>query len=117
MQFRISPARIDDFFAQATGRAELFWILLKAEAKNAGCAVTTERTGGLLNMLVPKMTNDKVDAVTAVRNAGRAYQMTDDMVLGTFADVLSVITYVRSRGSGATPKLPMISRTLSWQER
>ena len=95
MQFRISPARIDDFFAQATGRAELFWILLKAEAKNAGCAVTTERTGGLLNMLVPKMTNDKVDAVTAVRNAGRAYQMTDDMVLGTFADVLSVITYVR----------------------
>jgi hypothetical protein len=94
-QYRINPERIDEFFAQATGRAELFWILLKAEAKNAGCAVVAERAGGVLNMLVPKITNNKVDAATAVQNAGRACQMTDDMVLGTFGNILAVISYVR----------------------
>lgn len=94
-QFRINPARIDDFFEQARGRAELFWILLKAEAKNAGCTVIPKRAGELLNSLIPKITDKSVDAATIVQNAGRAYQMTDDRVLSIFADVLAVINYAK----------------------
>src|SRR4030042_1776128 len=44
-QYRISLERVDEFFAQAAGRAELFWILLKAEAKDAGCDIQTESAG------------------------------------------------------------------------
>jgi len=94
-QLYISPGRIDAFFEQAGGRAELFWILLKAEAKNAGCAVSPQHAGEILKALIPKITSDRIDAQTAVRNAGQANQMTDDMVLATFADILAVISYAR----------------------
>jgi len=91
----ISPQRIDNFFEQAGGRAELFWILLKAEAKNAGCAVSPQRAGEILNILIPKITGDRIDAKTLVRNAGQANQLTDDMVLGIFADIMAVASYAR----------------------
>lgn len=95
-QLRISPGRIDDFFEQSRARAELFWILLKAEAKNAGCAVPPQRAGEFLKALIPKITDNKIDAATAVRNAGQVNGMTDDMVLATFADILAVASYART---------------------
>lgn len=94
-QLLISSARIDDFFAQTRGRAELFWVLLKAEAEDAGCAVSPQRAGEILNVLIPRITNNRLDAQTAVRNAGQIGQMTDDMVLTTFAEVLAVVSYAR----------------------
>ena len=47
-RLNISPARIDEFFAQARGRSEIFWLLLKAEAKSFCCGVSIESTGRIL---------------------------------------------------------------------
>jgi len=95
-QLCISPQRIDDFFRQATGRPELFWIILKAEAKNAGCSVSPEHAGNILNILIPKITDNRIDAQTAVKNTAQANGMTDDTVLASFADILSIISYART---------------------
>ena len=94
-QLPISPSRIDDFFEQGRSRAELFWIILKEEAKNAGCAVSPQTAGEILNQLIPNITDNKIDAATAVRRAGQTSQMTDDKVLATFADILAVSGYAR----------------------
>ena len=94
-QLRISPSRIDDFFEQSRGRAELFWIMLKEEAKNAGCAVSPQNAGEILNRLIPNITENKIDAATAVQRAAQIGQMTDDRVLATFADILAVVSYAR----------------------
>ncbi|MBN1788752.1 MAG: hypothetical protein JW806_10230 [Sedimentisphaerales bacterium] len=96
MQFRIDPERIDDFFAQASGRAELFWILLKAETENVSYTMTVETAGKFLDMLLTKMTDGRVNAAAAVQNVGRSNQMTDDMVVQTFADLLSVLRYIKT---------------------
>ncbi len=94
-QLCISPQRIDDFFEQTGGRAELFWTLLKAEAKNAGCAISPQHAANILNILIPKITDNSIDSRTLVRNVGQANQMTDDMVLGIFADIMAVAGYAR----------------------
>jgi len=94
-QLKISSARIDDFFEQARGRAELFWILLKAEVQNAGCATSPKQAGEILKMLVEEMTKGQVDAATLVGNACQAHQMTENDCLQAFADVLAIVSYAR----------------------
>ena len=46
-RFNISPAEVDKFFAQGRGRSEIFWLLLKAEAKTFGCGVSKKWNGNL----------------------------------------------------------------------
>ncbi|MGB8227023.1 MAG: hypothetical protein WCE45_09220 [Sedimentisphaerales bacterium] len=95
-RLRVSSARINDLFEQTRGRAELFWILLKAEAKNAGFTVPPQRAGEILGELIPKITNNRIDAQTLVRNAGQVNGMTDDGVLSTFTNILAIISYARA---------------------
>ena len=71
-QLHINSVRIDNFFEQARARPQLFWILLRAEAKNAGCAVSPQRAGEILNILIPRLTENKIDAQTLVKSAGQA---------------------------------------------
>lgn len=94
-RLRISPQQIDNFFVRTGESPELFWILLKAEAKEAGFVSSEQRAGEFLNVLIPKITKDKIDAGTLVRNVGQANQMTDDMVLGIFGNLLAVSGYAR----------------------
>ncbi|MDD5133983.1 MAG: hypothetical protein PHP01_01060 [Phycisphaerae bacterium] len=92
-QLKISPSKIDDFFGQSRGRAELFWILLKEEAKKAGCTVSPKQAGDLLRRIIEKMTENKVDPAALVKNLCQARQVTEDNVLAAFADMLAVISY------------------------
>ena len=112
-QLRISPSRIDDFFEQSRGRAELFWIMLKEEAKNAGCAIPPQTAGEILNQLIPNITDNKINAATAVRRAGQANQMTDDKVLAIFADILTVASYARILTDVEDVTEAQIARTVS----
>ncbi len=97
-QFYIDLSKIDDFFSQARGRPELFWILLKAEARNAGCIVLPEQASGLLSKLISQVTNNQEDAAVVVKRVCLTNNMSDEQGLAAFADVLSVIVYARIVG-------------------
>ena len=112
-QLCISPSRIDDFFEQNRGRTELFWIMLKEEAKNAGCVIPPQTAGEILNQLIPNITNNKIDAATAVQRAAQANQMTDDKVLAVFADILTVASYARILTDIEDVTEAQIARTVS----
>lgn len=92
---RINPADIDEFFKQSRGRAELFFILLRSQAENAGCAVTPEMAGNTLKSVIPQMTNNQVDAAALVKNIAAATGMSDEQILKSFADVLTILAYSR----------------------
>jgi hypothetical protein len=94
-RYYISPSRIDDFFSQSHGRPELYWIGLKYEASQAGCAVPSSRAGEILNLLIPQVTNNQLDAATAVKRICSANGMTDEQGLAAFAEVLSIVVYSR----------------------
>lgn len=91
----ISPAKIDEFFRQSRGRAELFYILLKDEAAQAGCAVSQKYAGDALNIVIPQLTNNQIDAASLVKNISSSSGMSDEQIVGIFADILSVMTYSR----------------------
>ena len=112
-QLNISPSRIDDFFEQSHGRAELFWIMLKEEAKNTGCVIPPQIAGDILNQFIPSITNNKINAATAVRKAAQANQMTDDKVFATFADVLAVASYARILTDVEDVTEAQVARTIS----
>lgn len=92
-QLRISSATIDNFFSQAKGRPELFWILLKAEAKKAGCGASAQQAGDVIKAIIANVTQNKGDAATFVGNVAQANQMTEDEALETFANVLAIASY------------------------
>ncbi|MFA5292622.1 MAG: hypothetical protein WC496_06255 [Phycisphaerae bacterium] len=94
----ISPSRIDEFFAQSRGRAELFLIALGDEAASAGCVVPAKQAGEILNIIIPQVTNNQVDAATAVKRVCSANNMSDAQGLEAFADILSIMTYARIVG-------------------
>ncbi|MEN6384684.1 MAG: hypothetical protein ABFD79_05760 [Phycisphaerales bacterium] len=92
---RINPTTIDDFFKQSRGRAELFFILLRSQAEKAGIVITTQTAAETLKRIIPQMTNNQIDAATMIANISRSSGMSDDQILRTFADVLTIMAYSR----------------------
>ncbi len=92
MRIQVSDRKIDEFFRQTTGKSELLWILLKAEAKRSGCAISVETAGAVLKDTIPKITNG-VSAAEVVKNISASYHVTENQVLQIFADAMLVATY------------------------
>ncbi|HBG28380.1 MAG: hypothetical protein A2Y10_11220 [Planctomycetes bacterium GWF2_41_51] len=91
----ISPLKIDEFFRQSRGRSELFYLLLKNEAANAGVVVAPKTAGDVLNSVIPQLTNKQADAATLVNGIAAANGMSGDQVLKVFANLMSIMTYSR----------------------
>ena len=94
-RLNINPARIDEFFAQARSRSEIFWILLKAEAESFGCGVSIESAGRILQSLIPQLTEGNAQAADLVNALVANRSVTEDQVLKTFADLLAISMYCR----------------------
>jgi hypothetical protein len=86
---------IDNFFAQAAGRSELFWILLDAEAKNAGCAISSEEAKAMLKQLIPSLTQGRADARQAIDSIISRYSIPEEKIFRIFADLVGIVTYCR----------------------
>ena len=94
-RFCINLSEIDDFFSQARSRPELFLIILKDEARQAGCVVPPERAGEILNIVIPQVTGSQVGAAEVVKRACVVNNIAESEAMTAFADVLAIITYSR----------------------
>ena len=94
-QLNCTFEEIDRFFAQSAGRSELFWILLNAEAKNAGCAISAEEAKVMLKQLIPSMTQGQADARQVIDSIISRYSIPEEKIFRIFADLTGVITYCR----------------------
>ncbi|MCD4830483.1 MAG: hypothetical protein K8R02_01595 [Anaerohalosphaeraceae bacterium] len=91
-QLQVSNRKIDKFFEQSAGKSELLWILLRAEAKRSGCAVSTETAGTILKKIIPQITGG-VSAAEVVKSLSSTYHMTENEILQIFADSFLVVAY------------------------
>ena len=107
-RLNISPARIDDFFAQARGRSEIFWLLLKAEVESFGCGVSIESTGRILQSLIPQLTEGTMQAADLVNALVANRSVTEERVLKTFADLLTLTMYCRITTSCENTTTPQL---------
>jgi len=90
---RISPRQLNKFFAQAREKNELYWLLLKAEAKQAGLEISREQSRQILASIVPQVTGGY--GYSEVIGAMVKQGISEDTILETFGDLLEVWTYSR----------------------
>ena len=94
-RLRMSTKDIDTFFSQATGRSEFLWILLKAEAKQAGCITTNIQAKQLLRQIVPQLTQGQTDAKRLVDYIIKNHGIPERQILRTTADLWSILAYTK----------------------
>jgi hypothetical protein len=94
-QLRLTDWQVDDFFrGQAREKPEILWLLLKAEARQAGFAVDSQQAGAELKAIIPQLPMMRGATAEQVLKAAMDKQGVDQMtLLRTFADLLAVLQY------------------------
>ncbi len=94
-RLQMSAKDIDVFFSQVTGRTELLWILLKAEAKQAGCVVTNSQARQILRQIVPQLTQGQADAKQLVDYIIKNHGVPEREIFRIAGDLWAVMVYTR----------------------
>ncbi len=92
-QLNVSGAEIDAFFNQVGGSSDIFWILLNAEARRAGCVVSPSQAREALKRFIPQMTEGRRNAAELMRNVINNYRLPEDEIMRIFSDLLGVMVY------------------------
>jgi len=92
----VSDEAIESFFKELHGINDIYWILLKAEAKQAGCVVKPEEAKGVLKQIIPALSGGNYDAKDVVDSMIKRYNMTETELVSVFAKLLGVITYTEN---------------------
>ncbi len=93
-QLALSLEELNAYFNQQPERPENLWILLKAEAYRAGTIVSSEQAKDVLRNIVPQMMG--IDAAQLVAQIIRQNNLTEEQVIRTFADLLSILEYANT---------------------
>ncbi len=89
----VSSTDIDAFFKQISGSNDIYWILLKAEAKRAGCVVSRSQARATLTRLIEQVSAGRGSTAMLLRNVISNYRIPEDEILRIFADLLGVMVY------------------------
>ncbi len=84
---------IDKFFVQVSGMPEIYWLLLQAEAKNAGCVTSQSRAKTVLKQIVPQITENNANAGQLVDLIIDRLRIPEEKIIRTFADLLGILNY------------------------
>lgn len=90
---QVKTSDIDSFFLQIKGRSDIDWILLNAEAKNAGTVVSNESARQALKQLIPALTQNRANAATVVNAISSRHRLTEKQIVRIFADMLGILVY------------------------
>jgi len=95
-RLQLTNKEIDEFFKQISGRSDIFWLLLNAEAKQAGCVISSDQAKSVLKEVIPKLTQGRADASQLINAIIENDRVTEDKIVGIFADLLGIVTYANS---------------------
>lgn len=92
-QLPLSVEQIETYFGGRPERPEILWILLKAETYRAGVIIPTDSARLTLQGVVPQLTGNQLDAAVLVGQIIRSTNLSEEQILRTFADLMSVLSY------------------------
>ncbi len=92
-QLDVSSADIDAFFKQTGPSSDIYWILLKAEAKRAGCVVSNSQARATLTKLVEQVSQGQGSVAMLLRNVISNYHIPEEEIMRVFADLIGVMVY------------------------
>jgi hypothetical protein len=99
-RLQINTKDIDVFFSQATGRSEYSWILLKAEARQAGCVMTNNQAKQILRQIIPQLTQGQADAKQLVDFIIKNRSVPEKEIFRIVADIWAILAYTKMVTSG-----------------
>ncbi len=91
--YLLSNRDIDEFFSETGSRSEFYWILLTAEARQAGCVISDETARERLKYLVPQITENQASAAMMVDYIINKHRVPEERIIRTFGDLLAVLSY------------------------
>ena len=89
----VSPEHLNAFFDKSSGGPTENWLLLKAEARQAGCVVDPAQARDILKQLIPQLTQNRADAAVVVSSIINSRRVPQEEIYATFADLLSILNY------------------------
>lgn len=116
-EYRISEKQINDIYRRPAGKEMdwLYWLLLKNEARRAGLRMSNEDAGRELAKTMPQLTGGASYA-QVVSSIVRRQGISEDKVLETFGELLTVLRYARTVCSGTDLTDSQIMHGVSWEQ-
>jgi hypothetical protein len=92
---RITDGQVDQFFESLNvERPDVYWLLLKAEARRVGYGVSQQTAGEVLAQMIPQISRGAT-ADQMITGLVQNQNMTQEAILQTFADLLAVHEFVK----------------------
>lgn len=108
-QISTGAAEIDDFFSQDMESGDVYWILLSAEARKAGVAVSNQQAADVIRSFVAQVTQNRGDAAFAVRRIAAQLNISELQVISTFGKMLSILRWSEYVCDNQNVTLPQIA--------
>ncbi|MBW8036263.1 MAG: hypothetical protein FVQ79_11690 [Planctomycetes bacterium] len=93
-QLQVTAAQIDDFFIQLNKTSpDIYWLLLNAEAKNAGITIAPNNAELILKELIPYFTQGR-PASQLINSLVSEHRISREQIYNAFAKLLAIVNYV-----------------------
>ena len=90
----VTADQIDDFFIQLNNTTpEIYWLLLNAEANNAGCTIAPSDAKIIVDQIIPYITQGR-PASQLIRSLISEHRLTEEQIYNTFAKLIAIEKYV-----------------------
>jgi hypothetical protein len=90
--YRVSDKQLADMHRPSSMPAEIYWILLREEAKGAGIHIRNEEVGQILGKIIPQLFNGAGYA-PVMQSLINQYRIPEEQILSTFGSLLAVLQY------------------------
>ncbi|HEG42704.1 MAG TPA: hypothetical protein ENH94_01515 [Phycisphaerales bacterium] len=94
-QLSVSQSEVDEFFREASGKSELYWILLNAEAKEVGYVISDEQAKTILRSVIPQLNQGASAAQIIQAIESSQLRIEAQRTIRIFADLLGVFNYTK----------------------
>ena len=112
-QYPISDRQINDIYKLSVP-TDVYWLLLKREAKQVGIRFSNEDAGRQLGVVIPSL----FDGTTYSQLVGWVVNqrgIAEEEILGAFSELLAVLAYARIVCSSENVTTPQMMQAVSWE--
>jgi len=112
-EYRISDKQINDIYRRSMG-SEIYWLLLKNEARLAGIRESNKTSGAQLAGLIPQLFNGATysQLISSIVNR---QGFPEKEILTTFSNLLAVIQYARIICANENVTISQTMHNVSWE--
>lgn len=93
-RYRVGDKQLQAIYSR-TAPTDIYWILLREEARSAGIHISREDVGRLLAQVIPQLFDGQTYA-TVMQNMVSRYGVSEGRILATYGQVLAVLQYAET---------------------